>query len=59
VLAPFDMVLRHGDPVARFELELLRSAADSYAITGNYQAQVNTNLAKQFAVNDEWIRAMA
>lgn len=59
VLAPFDMVLRHGDPVARFELELLRSETVTYAGTGNYQRQIYTQLPKQFAVNDEWVRKMA
>ena len=57
VLAPFDMVLRHGDPVARFELEHLRSATIPYQ--GNYQAQVLTQLPKQFAANDDWTRLMA
>ena len=59
VLAPFDMVLRHGDPVARFELEHLRSETVSYANAGTYQKQVFTQLPKQFHTNEDWIKLMA
>lgn len=58
VLAPFDMVLRHGDPVARFELERLRNETVSYADAGTYHRQVLTQLPKQFTANEDWVRQM-
>lgn len=48
VLAPFDMVLRHGDPIARFEFEKMRSETISYSEKGTYHHQVETQLPKQF-----------
>ncbi|MCF7843565.1 2'-deoxycytidine 5'-triphosphate deaminase [Candidatus Gracilibacteria bacterium] len=48
VLAPYDMVLRHKDPVARFVFEKMRSDTVSYAEKGNYGGQIETQLPKQF-----------
>ncbi len=49
VLAPYDMVLRHKDPVARFVFEKMRSSTVSYEEKGNYNLQIETALPKQFA----------
>jgi deoxycytidine triphosphate deaminase len=49
VIALHDMTLRHGDPIARFELEHMRSETESYAKVGTYGGQIETQLPKQFA----------
>lgn len=48
VTAPYDMVLRHGDPVARLVFEKLRGTTISYGKAGNYQGQIGARLPKQF-----------
>ncbi len=48
VLAPYDMVLRHKDPVARFVFERMRNKTASYADSGTYRKQIETRLPKQF-----------
>lgn len=49
VVAPYDMVLRHKDPVARLVLERMRNKTLSYREKGNYNEQILTTLPKQFA----------
>ena len=53
VLAPHNMVLRHGDPVARFVFEKMRGETPSYKQMGTYNGQMGTRLPKQFADWDE------
>ena len=49
VFAPHDTVLRHKQPLARFVFERMRSETISYALSGNYEGQIETQLPKQFA----------
>lgn len=49
VFSPRTVFLRHGQPLARFTLERMRSQAPSYAERGTYAGQVATRLPKQFA----------
>lgn len=58
VLAPFDMVLRHKDPVARLEFEQLKGETDSYEKAGAYHGQIVTQLPKQFQIPGKWIDQM-
>jgi dCTP deaminase len=48
VMSPSGDWLRHGHPVAAFELECMQEATVSYAQTGNYAGQIGTKLPKQF-----------
>lgn len=52
VFAPQDEFLRHKKPLARFILEQMREETVSYAVSGNYSGQIETQLPKQFA---SWI----
>lgn len=49
VFAPHDTILRHKQPLARFVFEKMRSNTTSYAVSGNYSGQIETQLPKQFA----------
>lgn len=48
VFAPHDEFLRHKKPIARFEFERLKEQTVSYALSGNYEGQIRTQLPKQF-----------
>ncbi|MFA6608597.1 MAG: 2'-deoxycytidine 5'-triphosphate deaminase [Candidatus Paceibacterota bacterium] len=48
VFAPHDEFLRHKKPLARFILEKMRKETVSYAVSGNYSGQIETQLPKQF-----------
>lgn len=48
VFAPQDEFLRHKKPLARFEFEKMKNETISYALSGNYSGQIETQLPKQF-----------
>lgn len=48
VMSPFGECVRHGQPVAAFEIEQVQTATTSYADIGNYVGQIGTKLPKQF-----------
>lgn len=48
VMSPIGDWLRHGHPVAAFELECMQETTVSYAEVGNYSGQNRTRLPKQF-----------
>lgn len=49
VFSPRTVFLRHGQPLARFVLEKMRSETTSYNDRGTYALQIETGLPKQFA----------
>jgi dCTP deaminase len=48
VMSPFGECVRHGQPVAAFELEMMQVETVSYGDVGNYAGQIGTRLPKQF-----------